>query len=96
MGDRLPGSQLTESFLQGTGSGIVEVQQGLSGGQSSVLLRFLLNVLESHVFNLCCFGLISACRVRFGETDSGLGAREGTRGSGRVEGTWGVEGSSVY
>lgn len=68
------------------------MQQGLSGGQSSVLLRFLLNVLDCHVLSLCCFGLISVCCVRFGETDSGLGAREGTGGSGRVEGTWGLEG----
>lgn len=86
-GDRLPGSRLTESFPQGQEVALLRCSKGsLVASHPSILLRFLLNVLESHVFSLCCFGLISVCCMRFGETDSGLGAREGTEEVGGCEG----------
>lgn len=80
-GDRLPGSQLTESFPHGQEVALLRCSKvSLVAGHPSLLLRFLLNILESHVFSLCCFGLISVCCVRLGETDSVNPPRAGSTG----------------
>lgn len=70
-------------IFPGAGTGIVDVRQGLFCAQPSVLLCFLLNVLESHVLSLHRFVLVSVRCVKFGEVDSVNLPRAGCTGGHR-------------